>query len=405
MYRFSKNGISVLVVLDRRRQKNNGLYPVKIEVVYRRTQRYYPTGSDLSENEWACLWKRRRLSPAGASIENSFHIIRDEVEALAEKGRFSFQTLDTRLGVSSSSINAALEKRMQELAKAGRVNSFYRYRSTLRAVERYAGKDIQYQDISPAWLRKCEKCWYENGLGSTSINIYMKTLRCVLRDAMSEDIIKGMQFPFGRGLYEIPSVAGRSLALNKEQIKLVVNYKGDDRKEYYRDLWLFSYLCNGINFRDMLFLQYKNIENGEIAFIRSKTRHSTGQSKVIRAYITPKMTEIINRRGNPFNGNPMTYIFRYAKGGESEFEITRIVRKAIADCNAALKEISEDLGIPAFTTYSARHSFATIMKHGGIDIKYISESLGHTSTSMTEHYIAGFESCDRARYSKILTDF
>ena len=45
--------------------------------------------------------------------------------------------------------------------------------------------------------------------------------------------------------------------------------------EEFRDLWVFSYLCNGINFMDLLFLQYSNIMDGEICFVRSKTSRTT----------------------------------------------------------------------------------------------------------------------------------
>lgn len=48
LMKYKTGGVSVLVVLDRRRQKKNGLYPVKIEVVFRGVQKYYPTGQDLS---------------------------------------------------------------------------------------------------------------------------------------------------------------------------------------------------------------------------------------------------------------------------------------------------------------------------------------------------------------------
>lgn len=51
MYSYRKDGISVLTVIDRRRRKNNGLFPVKIEVVYRRVQKYYPTGQDVTQDE------------------------------------------------------------------------------------------------------------------------------------------------------------------------------------------------------------------------------------------------------------------------------------------------------------------------------------------------------------------
>lgn len=43
MLKISKDGVSVIAVLDRRRAKKSGVFPVKIEVVYNRIQKYYPT--------------------------------------------------------------------------------------------------------------------------------------------------------------------------------------------------------------------------------------------------------------------------------------------------------------------------------------------------------------------------
>lgn len=404
MYKFTKDGISVLIVLDRRRKKANGLYPVKIEVVHRRIQRYYPTGKDLSEAEWEALWRKRQRTMVRASIENSFYIIKDRVEGLAEKGAFSFHALELRMGTSAETVNTAIEEKMNELMDCGRINSYYRYRSTLRALERFAGKHISYMEISPKWLKECESYWAKGGLSQTSVNIYMKTLKSILHRGLTEDT-KSYRFPFGQGRYEIPPCRPRMMAMTKEQIRLIASYRGAPMKEYYRDLWMFSYMCNGINFRDMLFLKYRNIRNGEIIFRRTKTMKASKEARTIKAYITPQMAAIIEKWGNSFTGNPDTYIFRHAKGGESAMEVTRTVRNVISRCNNTLKGIACELEIPAFTTYSARHSFATILKRGGTDIKYISESLGHTSISMTEHYLDGFEREDRVRYSKILTDF
>ena len=78
---------------------------------------------------------------------------------------------------------------------------------------------------------------------------------------------------------------------------------------------------------------------------------------------------------------------------------------AISRCNRALAKIASELGIPKFTTYSARHSFASMLNWRGVDISYISESLGHSSLSVTERYLAGFSHADRVRNAALLTDF
>ncbi len=402
MYSYRKDGISVLTVVDRRRRKNNGLFPVKIEVVYMRVQKYYPTGQDVSIEEWDSFHTSRRRPVKLASIENSFYIIRNAVEKLAEKGEFSFRRLNVRLGRSGDTVNEHMAAKMKSLMEKGKINSYYRYRSTLRAIEDYAGHHVTFDDITPSWLRKCEEKWKESGKNGTTINIYMKTLRSIFSQALEDGFVKDGYNPFGKNAYRIPASSSKKKALSKSQIEAVKNWSGNPQAEYWRDLWLFSYLCNGINFRDMLFLKYGYISNGEISFVRSKTEHRLGRSKVIHATLTPLMMEIMERSGNGKEGKGDDFIFRHAKGDESPMEISIIVRRAIASCNAALKNIASDIGIPPFSTYAARHSFATILKKGGADISFISESLGHASVTMTENYLAGYDSEERKKYAEIL---
>lgn len=184
-----------------------------------------------------------------------------------------------------------------------------------------------------------------------------------------------------------------------------MTYKGSKTVEKYRDFWFFSYLCNGINFRDMLFLRYGNIVDGEICFVRSKTSHTSNHIREIRAVLTPEMRDIIKRWGNPDDGNPDTFLFKYAKDTEDEFVISNIVRRVTHRCNIALAKIAQAVGVPRFTTYSARHSYATVLKRSGTNIAYISESLGHSSLTITENYLASFEQEERIRNAQLLTKF
>lgn len=404
MYKFRKDSVSVLVVVDRRRIKNNGLYPVKVEVVYHRIQRYYPTGKDVSLEEWGQMWRTKRLSDKALSIEKSFYMVRKAVEELADRGEFCFTALDTRLRRVMMTLNEALLKKIDSLMRQGRINSYYRYRSTLRAVERYRGKNVDFSALDVEWMQRCEDCWIKEGKSSTTINIYMKTLRSIMRDAIDAGMVRESQFPFRKNGYHIPSVSRRRMALTKEQIGRIKEWKGSEDIEYWRDLWMFSYLCNGINFRDMLFLKYKDIKEGEICFIRSKTARSTGRSRFIHVSVTPHMAEIICKRGRGLSGTPDQYIFKHAKGNESPMEVSMLTRKAIHQCNEAMKKIASDLDIPHFSTYSARHSFATTLMRNGVDITFISECLGHSSVSMTQNYLADYRREDRLKYSSYLLD-
>ena len=408
MYKYSKDGVSVLTVLDKRKVKKNGLYPVKVQVIYNRKQKYYTTGQELTIREWEQLpqSKTHKLSNVRHSLENSFSIIKQQVEALVFRGDFSFDVLNARLGrYSGIFVNSVFLKKMEELKANGQANTYLSYKGTLHKIEQFAGKQISFQEITINWLNRCEHFWLSTGISYSSMSFYFRNLKCIINMARKDGIIKESQYPFGKGKYEVPTGSGRKLALTLEQIKRLVTYTdGTKLTEMYRDLWFFSYLCNGINYRDMLFLQYSNIINGEICFIRAKTARNTKHSKIIHAVITPEMQSIIDKWGNS-NTSPDNYIFPFAKGTEGPFEKVKLIREVITECNQVLKKITYETGIPRITTYAARHSFATVLKRSGVNIAYISESLGHSNLSITENYLASFEADERRKNSALLTKF
>jgi integrase/recombinase XerD len=54
-------------------------------------------------------------------------------------------------------------------------------------------------------------------------------------------------------------------------------------------------------------------------------------------------------------------------------------------------KIGEELSIGNITTYTARHSFASVLKRSGANIAFIGESLSHRGLKTTESYLASFE--------------
>lgn len=98
---YSKDGITVAVVLDKYKPKRNGLYPVRIRVTYRRQRQYYPTGKDLTLEQWERMpsTRNRDLKAIRESIANSFDIVRQNVDELASIARILFRGLEYPLKV------------------------------------------------------------------------------------------------------------------------------------------------------------------------------------------------------------------------------------------------------------------------------------------------------------------
>jgi integrase len=408
MFKYSKDGISVLTVQDIRRKKQSGLFPIKIQVVYNRLQRYYNTGKELSQENWAALseTKSKRLIEIRADIKNSFEKVEATVRILVEEGNFSFNMLNTRLGkCTNDTLNTAFQAKIDSLVETGAIGNSITYSCALRHLEKYAGTKISFDSITVDWLKRYEKAMLNEGKSYTTISMYIRSMRALFNEAKNAGIIKEAQYPFGKGKYEIPTGKGRKMALTLQQIKQILNYTDEaEATEHYRDLWFFSYLCNGININDMLKLRYANIDGDEIHFYRSKTLHTSKEKKEIEALLTPEMKQIIERWGNP-DRNPNSYVFPFLTGDEMPIEQKKRIQDITRRINKHIKKIGDTLGISGISTYTARHSFATVLKRSGANIAYISDSLGHSDLKTTENYLASFEKEERIKNAAFLTNF
>ncbi|MBK6373791.1 MAG: tyrosine-type recombinase/integrase [Saprospiraceae bacterium] len=71
-----------------------------------------------------------------------------------------------------------------------------------------------------------------------------------------------------------------------------------------------------------------------------------------------------------------------------------------------MKRISKALDIKEnITTYTARHSFATVLMKSGASTEMIGEALGHSDVKTTKRYLGSFEDSTKQNIYKALTDF
>ena len=391
---YSKDGVTVAAMFDSAHPKKSGKCSVKIRVTYNRVRHYYPTGKDLMP-----------LVEIRKDIESSYQIVRTAVEDLLMRGIFSLENLNNRLKrAGGDTLNIAFEGKIAEMKAQERIGNMMAYRVVMKGIERFAGPRVPLSGVSVDWIRRYEKFLLKEGKSRTTVGIHMRHIRAILNDMKRCGKILEAQYPFGRGRYEIQAGEGRKLALTLEQIGQIANYEdGTEATAKYRDYWLFLYLCNGINVADFVKLRYRDIVNGEICFVRQKTERTTKTRKEIRVVVTERMQAIINRWGNP--SRPDSFIFPILDGQEDAMRRkckTMYFTRAI---NKRMKEVGEQLGIGNISTYTARHSFATVLKRAGANIAYISESLGHQDLKTTENYLASFEREERQKNAELLTKF
>lgn len=399
------NGVVVSVFLDTRTVNKKGTYPVKIKVYFQGKPKYYPTGICMStkeELEEVLESKSKKNIEIKDIIGKELSRILKNVDILVERGTFSFSNLNNMLGKNiGGTLNEMISAKIKELENEEKFGTSAFYKGTLSLLKRYMKHDVPINEVTVEWLNGLEKFILKTA-NQTTVAMNMRNIRATMNIAKQVGVIRESDYPFGRGKYQIKEGSGKKKALNKKQLKAIAEYSdGSMTTEFYRDLWLFIYFCNGLNVADLISLKFSDIQNGEISFIRKKTKDRTRDVKRIYAAITPEMYSIINKWGN--DPKKSVYIFPFLKPGDSAWEHEKKKKNLTKLINKRMKMIGEKLNLGKITTYVARHTYATVLRNEGVPISIISPMLGHSSVTTTEIYLADLESEYRAKNASLLS--
>jgi len=418
-----------------KRTKDN-LCPVKLCITYKRNRKYYSILEKLNKNKWGFLSENDIKSVTADSPRGKFKDIAIEYKriiAIAEGfikditgnglKEFSFNLFDERYFnkvADWDNVFKALWEHIKVLKDEGRYGYASSFECTIRSVKEFhtgkdfrfnprkdpittrekaylEGKELRFVDITPEWLKRYEKWMQDRKLSRSTQGIYVRNLRVLFNKAIKEHKVQA-PYPFYE--HKPKKAQGRKLALSAHQISLIANYKTEHPQEqFYRDLFMFSFLANGMNPNDICRLKYSNIEGGEIYFVREKTKNKD-EEEFIRVPVTHQMQTIIDIHGNKAVGYD-AYIFPILKPDWSESKKYLQIKYFIKAMNGHLKTIAKSCGIiEKVSSYTARHSWATIAKNSGVSIEFIKESLGHSNVLVTENYLKQFEKTTRREHSE-----
>lgn len=408
-------GATTAVVHDTRVCKKDGTYAIKLRLTYDREQKYFPLGKFLSKEDWKILKSGKHRNKELKELEVHLSAIESKaVKIIDRMDYFSFAEflhLFNGKPQNKSSVIDALKARHKDLTQKDRYSTAVTFQYTIKAIEDYLQylnrKKLTFSSITPDWLQSFEDWMVANKKSITTAGIYLRNLRTILNQAIEDGLLPRENYPFSKNKYQIPSARNTKKALAISDIKKFVDYvPKTDAEERAKDLWLFSYLCNGVNIKDIARLKYKNLDSKRISFVRAKTERSTkANQKNIIVIRIPEINAIINKWGNR-NTSPNDYVFPILSEHDTPEQEYAKIQQATKTINKYTKRIGKELGFElALTTYTARHSFATVLKRSGAPVVFISESLGHSSLRTTESYLDTFEDSTKESYQRKLLDF
>lgn len=233
------------------------------------------------------------------------------------------------------------------------------------------------------------------GASLTTVGIYLRHVRAVVNDAIENGILTREAYPFGGNRYVIPAGQNVKKALSKDDVTKILRYECQtDNEQRARDLWVFSYLSNGMNLADVCALRWSDLDpkTNKLTFVRKKTARSkkANQSKIV-AKLFPESWAIIERQGNK-DPKPTSYVFPFLDTSMSAERQKAVIHQVVKLTNKWMQRIGKTLQIESdVNTYAARHSFATILLQSDAPLAFISQSLGHTNLKTTQSYLGSFE--------------
>lgn len=424
------------ITQDIARMAKDGRYPIRLRVTYKRRSHFwilkYPPMDHLEFSQLCgktiLLTKKDYAKAIGSrpgkfeELSLHFAAVKTQArEAIKGMNDFTFEAFETNYFTTPTDkddLFSVLDSRGKEMRAAGRISTAITFECCLKSLKEFTAKEkFPFNRVTVKFLKDYEK-WMLTPRAiktkaikdketlkvnsRTTVGIYLRNVRTVFNQVNPTGVI----YPFGKskeGLYSIPKGKNTKKALTQADIAKIAAYQvaSGTIECRSRDYWLFSYLCNGINIKDMARLKYANIKGEKIILIRAKTASTVEDETTIEIMITKQIGRIIDRWGNK-PATPDQYIFPILKIGMAPVDEYKAIQQAVHTINNNMENICSEIKIDRVTTYGARHSFATVLKRSGASIEFISESLGHRNKQTTQNYLANFEDEEKKKWAEML---
>lgn len=280
------------------------------------------------------------------------------------------------------------------LKREGKFPAMHVYACTLRSYEKFCAEErhpknttasLSMQEIfTPERLKEYEDCLAGQQSSPNTISTYMRTLQAVYNRWMSPGI-EGYNPVLFKDVYtKVESRTKR--ALTAEQMEQLRNTDFSVltlRQQQVLTYFLLMFMLRGMPFIDLAHLRKSDLRNRRITY----RRHKTGKLMVVD--VPPDAMRLLQKYRDKTDSE---YLFPLLHGGLFMEEHHHRYQETLRHFNRELARLMKQLlpGV-SVSSYTARHTWATLAYHSGVPVGLISQSLGHSSIRVTMTYLKPFD--------------
>lgn len=400
---YKESDALVKVVLYKSKTLSDGSHPLMVRITKDRQRKYISTGLSLQLKHWdEAKAEPRRNCPDRPYVEATIGKWKAKFSEAAadlkqEEKPFSAVKVAAKAvkSVRKTSVLSFIDEYNERLLNEKRMGTASTVRDIRRALVRFetaqgrSTEKLLFTDLTPSYLDDFRSSLASRDVTETSMAVYFRTLRLVFNQAIKRGLVAEKYYPFKEFKLSQFDLRTRKRAISKVEISRIAGLTPETlRLRLARDLFVFSYYGAGINFVDMAYLTWKDVQNGRLRYERKKTGHlfnfklSEPASVILEYY----------RTYNSGGGDDYVFPILNRKRHLSPQTIDNRIHKILGQVNPDLKVLAKQAGVDAvLTTYVARHSFATALKYSGVSTAVISQAMGHQTEGITQTYLASFE--------------
>ena len=372
---------TIKIILDTRRPKSDGTYPLKYRIYQDTKYRDISPGIFLKLEDWDDAKRQVKRSHPNYKLLNS-KILKHymEVESTLLKVEPSqgatLEDLISKAKGKEKPLPNFFEYGftwVERLKKSGKVGNARAYENTLKRLISYLGHSkLKFKEINYDFLEDFQASLLHKGVKQNTISFYLRTIRTIFNKALKARVTDRQYYAFQD--FSIKNESTQKRAVSKSIIQMIaeVELPGETPIWHHRNYFLLSFYLIGISFVDLSYLKWSDIKDGRVVYKRRKT------GKIYSIKLVDKAEKILDYYQCKNSFTPYILpIIPSAVVGDAAKEMY-YTRQGYKNCNKYLARIAGQLGLEVkITTYVARHSWATIAKTLGYSKDLIAEALGH----------------------------
>lgn len=376
---------TVKFYLDKRRQKKDGTYPIKLNVFHNK-QIMIATQLSASEKEWngneysvrAQNYKPRNIVARG--IINKAETV---IFTLEQQEKLKSTTDKALKKLIEDAISSKVENQKTFLyyldefvSKKTNQGTKSIYTTTRNKIEEY-DSHCTFESMDKSWLENFE-AWMAKTMKVNAYAIHLRNIRSVFNYAIDEEYTT--LYPFRR--FSIKKEETRKRSLTAEQLRLLRDYPCEEYQIRYRDMFMLMFYLIGVNAADLFNAKHSALVNGRFEYKRAKT------GKLYSIKVEPEAQAIIEKyKGKDYLLNIMDEYVNYKdflhRMGIGLKQIGETERKGLGG------KKSRNPLFPDLSSYWARHTWATVAAELDVPKEVIAHALGHSwaNSTTTDIYI------------------